>query len=92
MAGALSHRGPDDRGTYTDPQAALAHLRLSIIDLSTLGHQPMSTPDGRLHLIFNGEIYNYRELRDDLRARVNAIQNESDSEFQILEYEECGEA
>jgi len=64
MLRALRHRGPDDSGMWTAPggHAALAHARLSIIDLSPAGHQPMSTPDSRLTIVFNGEIYNHREL------------------------------
>ena len=60
MAAAISHRGPDDRGEHVEPSAgiALAHLRLSIIDLSAAGHQPMATQDGAVVLIFNGELYN----------------------------------
>jgi len=58
----LKHRGPDDRGLFTSNpgRCALAHTRLSILDLSPAGHQPMSTPDGRYWIVFNGEIYNYR--------------------------------
>jgi asparagine synthase (glutamine-hydrolysing) len=62
MAGAISHRGPDDVGFLVEHGIALAHRRLSIIDLSAAGHQPMVSHDGRYHLIYNGEVYNYREL------------------------------
>lgn len=68
MADTLRHRGPDDRGTWTDPGAGLAlgFRRLAIIDLSTAGHQPMIAPDGRFALVFNGEIYNHPALRAEL--------------------------
>src|SRR5262245_22707328 len=56
-------RGPDDGGAWQDAACMLAHRRLSIIDLSPLGHQPMATPDGKLVVVFNGEIYNFQELR-----------------------------
>ena len=61
MLGAIRHRGPDDEGTWSAPggQAAFAHARLSIIDLSPAGHQPMSTADGRFTVTYNGEIYNF---------------------------------
>jgi asparagine synthase (glutamine-hydrolysing) len=70
MAGALVHRGPDDQGTWIDKdgQVGFGHRRLSIVDLSPLGHQPMTSHDGRWVLILNGEIYNYPELRAELEA------------------------
>src|SRR5438046_1869217 len=62
MQAALRHRGPDDRGLFLSKSggAGLAHTRLSILDLSPAGHQPMTTPDGRFTIVFNGEIYNFR--------------------------------
>src|SRR6476661_6223616 len=65
MAGALSHRGPDDEGLWQDPDAPIgfAHRRLSIVDLTAAGHQPMASADGRWVLSFNGQFYNHRELR-----------------------------
>ena len=68
MSSALSHRGPDDHGTWVDPQAgiALGHRRLSVLDLSSQGHQPMHSHCGRYVIVFNGEIYNYRVLRREL--------------------------
>jgi asparagine synthase (glutamine-hydrolysing) len=59
MERSLRHRGPDDSGTWTDGRAGLAHTRLAIIDLSPAGHQPMASDDGRAHVSFNGEIYNF---------------------------------
>ena len=77
---SIRHRGPDDSGTFVSPAGTvgLAHRRLSIIDLTT-GHQPMSTPDGRRWLVFNGEIYNYRELRAEL-LKTAAFRTTSDTE------------
>ena len=82
--GALRHRGPDDCGLerFTLPYGALAlgHTRLSIIDLSPGGHQPMRSADGRYWIVFNGEIYNYKELRKELTALGHRFRSESDTE------------
>ena len=68
MAGCICHRGPDDSGAWADAEAGLAlgHRRLSIIDLSPEGHQPMHSASGRYVIVFNGEIYNYRDIRRTL--------------------------
>lgn len=81
MLSALRHRGPDDQGIFRSASghAALAHARLSILDLSPAGHQPMSTPDGRLTIVFNGEIYNFQELRATLQDRGRHSLNENKS-------------
>ena len=71
MTGRLHHRGPDDGGLFEAPGVALGHRRLSILDLSPAGHQPMTNEDGSLWLVFNGEIYNYVELAADLKAKVS---------------------
>ncbi|MDE0784354.1 MAG: asparagine synthetase B, partial [Planktomarina sp.] len=73
MSNAIAHRGPDDSGTWSDPQAgiALGHQRLSIIDLSPAGHQPMASSSGRFVIAFNGEIYNHLELRTELDNSSN---------------------
>src|SRR5438270_2935317 len=69
MLSALARRGPDGEGLESWPGATLGHRRLAIIDLSDAGRQPMLTADGQVGVVFNGEIYNFRELRDDLRSR-----------------------
>ena len=80
MTDMIAHRGPDDEGHLIDGPVAIGHRRLSIIDLSPLGHQPMATRDGRLVISYNGEIYNYRELRLELEAKGHAFRSESDTE------------
>jgi asparagine synthase (glutamine-hydrolysing) len=80
MAGSLRHRGPDRQSTWVDHGVALAHARLSIIDLSEAGNQPMVSPCGRHVLVFNGEIYNYRELRASLESAGTAFRGHSDTE------------
>lgn len=89
MAGALGHRGPDEFGLYRDRLAGLAHARLSIIDLAT-GQQPLTNERGTLWIAFNGEIFNYVELGDELRARGHRFQTRSDTEVIIHAYEEWG--
>mgnify|MGYP000968276789 CR=1 FL=1 len=89
MMAAIRHRGPDDQGKALGPWYALGHLRLSIIDLSPLGHQPMWSPDQRYCLIYNGEIYNYKELRADLQQRGYSFKGQSDTEvllYGLIEY------
>lgn len=80
MTDAISHRGPDGDGHWADGPVALGHRRLAIIDLSDGGRQPMQTEDGRYTLTFNGEIYNYRELRAALQARGEQFHTSSDTE------------
>src|SRR5437899_7786667 len=91
MCAALHHRGPDGTGTYVADGIALGHTRLAIIDLSERGHQPMTNEDGSLHLVVNGEIYNYVGLRADLQARGHAFKSHSDAEVVLHLYEEHGE-
>ena len=74
MAAAIVHRGPDDEGFYFKDNVALGMRRLSIIDLAT-GHQPISNEDGTVWVVFNGEIYNFPELRQRLLARGPSIQH-----------------
>ncbi len=82
MANALQHRGPDDSGTWVDPAAgvALGHRRLSVVDLSPLGHQPMRSASGRYVIAYNGEIYNFRSLRGELESHGHAFRSGSDTE------------
>jgi asparagine synthase (glutamine-hydrolysing) len=91
MTHALSHRGPDDFGYFENSGIALGHTRLSIIDLSLAGHQPMTNEDNSLVLIFNGEIYNFEELRSDLKKKGHYFRSNSDSEVILHQYEEDGE-
>lgn len=92
----VSHRGPDGRGwrTYESPSgpAALGHRRLAIIDISDAGLQPMADASNRFHLVFNGEIYNYIELRDQLRSLGEKFVSNSDSEVLLRAYMVWGEA
>lgn len=90
MAATLRHRGPDDAGGYDDGIASLGHVRLSIIDLDD-GHQPMSNEDGTVWVVFNGEIYNHRELADQLRGRGHQLRTRCDTEVLVHLYEEHGE-
>jgi len=80
MTDMLAHRGPDDRGTHVDGALGLGHRRLSIIDLSAAGHQPMATPDGRYVLSYNGEVYNFAELRTELESAGFRFRSRTDSE------------
>lgn len=90
----LRHRGPDDQGVWTsaDGRAGLAHVRLSILDLSPAGHQPMSTPDEKLHIVFNGEIYNFRKLRAELEADGVVFRTATDTEVLLHLYAKDGAA
>ncbi len=89
MVDKIAHRGPDDMGMYVDDLAALGHRRLSIIDLNH-GVQPMYNETGDLAIVFNGEIYNHLELREDLIRKGHTFANESDTECLIHGYEEYG--
>jgi len=90
MCRVIAHRGPDDQGTmHTDDGVYLGMRRLSIIDLAG-GHQPISNEDGLVNIVFNGEIYNYRELQPNLEARGHDFQTHSDTEVIVHSYEEFG--
>ncbi len=91
MLEAMRHRGPDDEGIYADDRVTLGHRRLSIIDTSPAGHQPMAGMDGAVQIVFNGEIYNYREERARLEAKGRRFSTRSDTEVVLALYEEQGE-
>src|SRR5216683_2229233 len=86
----ISHRGPDDDGFYIDPDIGLGFKRLAIIDLSAGGHQPMRSADGRYCMVFNGEIYNYVEIGNELRSEGVHLRTDSDSEVLIEAYARYG--
>lgn len=90
MTGAMRHRGPDGEGIYIDGPAGLGHRRLSIIDLNT-GAQPMSNEDGSVWITYNGEVYNFVELRNELENRGHKFRTKSDTESIIHAYEQYGE-
>jgi asparagine synthase (glutamine-hydrolysing) len=92
MRDTMVHRGPDDAGHYADGPVGLGHRRLSIVDLSPTGHQPMCNEDGTVWLVFNGEIYNYVELRERLLARGHQFRSTTDSEVIIHLYEDLGDS
>lgn len=89
MTACLAHRGPDDSGTWANGPVGLGHRRLSVIDIAG-GKQPMSYADGSLHITFNGEIYNYRELRERLIAKGRRFTTQSDTEVILALYAEDG--
>lgn len=91
MAGTLAHRGPDERGLYRDRRAGLAHARLSIVDLQH-GQQPLADADGLTWIVFNGEIFNYLELRDRLITLGHGFRTRSDTEVVLHAYQEWGQA
>jgi asparagine synthase (glutamine-hydrolysing) len=87
----LRHRGPDDRGIWSDGTGVvLGHTRLSILDLSERGHQPMSTPDGRFTIVYNGEIYNFADIRRDLVAAGHSFEGTGDTEVILHAFAEWG--
>lgn len=92
MTNMLAHRGPDDSGIHVDVdrRIALGHRRLSIIDLSTAGHQPMANDNGSIVLVFNGEIYNFRELREELVSSGVTFRSQCDTEVLLKLYERYG--
>ena len=91
MCDVIRHRGPDDEGIHVEGGVGLGMRRLSIIDLST-GHQPIHNEDETIWIVFNGEIYNYRELRRELESAGHQFYTSSDTETIVHAYEEWGEA
>jgi len=90
MNDVQKHRGPDDEGLYFDKHCALGHRRLSIIDLSTDGRQPFISDDGRFQLVYNGEIYNYIEMRSELRQLGWQFRTKTDTEVLLKAYQQYG--
>src|SRR5579871_3567245 len=91
MCKVIRHRGPDDQGTWVGDGVALGMRRLAIIDVGG-GQQPITNEDGSILVVFNGEIYNYQELRHDLSLRGHRFRTESDTEVIVHAYEQFGEA
>ncbi|MBA3971474.1 MAG: asparagine synthase (glutamine-hydrolyzing), partial [Bacteroidetes bacterium] len=98
MNSCMQHRGPDDEGVFVNEMVALGHRRLSIIDLSSAGHQPMRSHDGRYQIVYNGELYNFKELKFELQRVVSGsgqraylFQTETDTEVIIAAYARWGE-
>jgi asparagine synthase (glutamine-hydrolysing) len=97
MLSTIEHRGRDDEGIWTSDavdensrQVCLGHRRLAIIDTSSAGHQPMQYADGRYVITFNGEIYNYRELREDLKSKGHEFHTDTDTEVLLAAFAEWG--
>jgi len=90
MGKVMAHRGPDQYGFYVDQEVSLAHQRLSIIDLTSHGRQPMGNEDGTVWVTYNGEIYNFRELRSVLEGKGHKFQSQCDTEVIVHAYEEYG--
>ncbi len=88
MNDKIAHRGPDDQGIYVDDLIALGHRRLAILDLSPAGHQPMKSDDNNLEIIFNGEIYNFMEIRESLKGY--SFKTKSDTEMMLAAYQQWG--
>ena len=91
MTDTLVHRGPDDDGYLVEENIALGFRRLSILDLDQTGHQPMTSLDGQMTIVFNGEIYNYIELRQQLESRGHRFRSTGDTEVLLNAYREWGE-
>src|SRR3989344_7947061 len=91
MNESMSYRGPDDRGYFSDKNIELGHNRLSILDISNNGHQPMCNENKGVWLVFNGEIYNFQSLRKDLIQKGHFFSSKTDTETIIHAYEEYGD-
>ena len=90
MMRKMKHRGPDDEGVFIDKNVGLGFVRLSILDLSSAGHQPMFSNDDRFVIVFNGEVYNYIELREELKHKYQ-FKTGTDTEVILTAYQEWGE-
>lgn len=91
MMAAMKHRGPDDEGVFSERNTALGFVRLSILDLSIAGHQPMESEEGRYVIVFNGEIFNYIELREELSGKGHKFRTSTDTEVLLAAWSEWGE-
>jgi asparagine synthase (glutamine-hydrolysing) len=91
MTDAITHRGPDSEGFYIDSFIGFGHRRLAIIDLSSAGHQPMATLQNQYIITYNGEIYNFQELRIELEALGHRFRSRTDTEVVLYAYQEWGE-
>jgi len=91
MTKVLEHRGPDDQGHYTDKNISLGHRRLSILDLSKAGKQPMSNKNGTIFIVYNGEVYNFKEIREKLEKKGYRFKSDTDTEVILYAYQEYGE-
>ena len=88
---ALYHRGPDFQNSWiNNKDVGLGHARLSIVDLSANSNQPLGSDDNNLHIVFNGEIYNYREIRNELKKKGNIFKSEGDAEVVLYAFREWG--
>ena len=92
MTDIIAHRGPDGEGHYTDGPVGLGHRRLAVIDLSPAGHQPMTNHSGDVIITYNGEVYNFRELRRELEKLGHTFNSQTDTEVVLRSYEEWGES
>ncbi len=92
MKSSIRHRGPDQQGSYIDGKVMLGHQRLSILDLTEKGRQPMGDAEGRVHVVFNGEIYNYRTLKKELESDGYRFTSNSDTEVLVHGYKQWGES
>ncbi len=90
MTDAIAHRGPDGEGFYTDSFIGLGHRRLAIIDLTPAGHQPMITEDGNYAITYNGEVYNFQEIRLELESHGHRFRSRTDSEVVLHAYAQWG--
>src|SRR5207248_5098847 len=92
MQQQLHHRGPDDRGLFlsSDGKTGLVNTRLAILDVTSAGHQPMASADGRYRIVLNGEIYNFQTLRAELEAKGDKFLSQSDTEVALKMYERYG--
>ena len=92
MAESISHRGPDGEGIYVDRNLGFAHKRLAIIDITEAGHQPMASKDNKIVLSYNGEIYNFIEIREELQKKGHQFYSDSDTEVLLNAWNEWGES